>query len=201
MQSVIDYLIKEYDPETILLYGSYADGTNNAGSDMDVLVIADQDAASHDVSVVDGVQLDAFIYPADRIPEPSELPQLYHCRVVLDRNGRGEQLRRDVISYIDSFPAKSVMENCSNISWCEKMVQRIQREDAEGFYRWHWVLCDSLEFYCDIRKRFYFGPKKTLLWMGENDPEAYECYLQALSHLDAEKLAAWVRFLKRQIEG
>lgn len=199
MQRVIDYLVTRYDPEVLILYGSYADGTNNAHSDVDALIMADVAEEIHDVSMVDGVQLDVFLYPSDADLIPADFPQLYHCRILIDRKGRGAQLRNAVVSYIDSCPAKPEEEIRTNISWCEKMVQRIKRKDAEGFFRWHWVLCDSLEFYCDIRGRFYFGPKKTLLWMQMHDPEAFSLYFQALSQLDADKLEAWVDFLKSQL--
>ena len=32
---------------------------------------------------------------------------------------------------------------------CKKMLLRTLRSDAEGLYRWHWVLIDSLEIFCD----------------------------------------------------
>ena len=40
MEEIINYLNQKYQPLSLILYGSYANGTNNAGSDFDVLVIA-----------------------------------------------------------------------------------------------------------------------------------------------------------------
>lgn len=201
MQKVIDYLVSKYDPECLILYGSYADGSCNANSDLDAIILADVSEQIHDVSVVDGIELDVFVYPADASLAPEDYPQLYHSKILIDRKGRGAQLRDSVITYIDQYPGKSAEEIRNDIVWCEKMLSRSKRGDAEGFYRWHWVLCDSLEFYCNIRGRFYFGPKKTLRWMREHDIMAYDIYSATLSGMEHDRLADWVEFLKRELHG
>lgn len=38
---IIRYLMDEYDPDAIITYGSYADGTENVNSDFDALIIAE----------------------------------------------------------------------------------------------------------------------------------------------------------------
>ena len=37
---IIDYLEKTYQPESIIVYGSFADGSANLNSDFDALIIA-----------------------------------------------------------------------------------------------------------------------------------------------------------------
>ena len=64
MERMIEYIQKKYDPHTMILYGSYADGTNDLNSDFDALVIASNHEYFHDTSFVDGVQLDVFVYPS-----------------------------------------------------------------------------------------------------------------------------------------
>lgn len=59
-------------------------------------------------------------------------------------------------------PHKSNAEIQVNIDWCLKMFERVKRNDAEGMCRWHWVLIDSLEIYCDIMHHPYWGPKKII---------------------------------------
>lgn len=201
MQKVIDYLVETYDPEYLILYGSYADGSYNANSDLDALILADVSEARHDVSVVNGIQLDVFVHPADAVLNPADYPQLYYSRILIDRQGRGKALQEAVIDYIENHSAKSDESILEDIVWCEKMLSRTQRGDAEGFYRWHWVLCDSLEFYSDIRGWFYAGPKKTLLLMQKHDPVAYAIYSNALKHMEYEYLARWIDFLKRELRG
>ena len=201
MEKVIDYLINRYRPETLILYGSYADGSYNANSDLDAILLADIQETCHDTAIVEGIQLDVFVYPADSQLKPEDYPQLYHSKIVTDEQGRGKALQESVIAYIDQYPARSSEAIREDIVWCEKMLARSLRGDAEGYFRWHWMLCDSLEFYCNIRKRFYFGPKKTLLWMSETDPEAFEIYSQALKNMEYDRLSAWVGYLKSQLHS
>lgn len=199
MENIIQYLIQKYDPESIIVYGSYADGSHNLGSDFDALLISPHADQSRDVSFVDGIQLDVFVYPADADLRCDELPQLYDCRIVLDKYGKAARLCEEVRSHIDGFPGKSAEEIEVNIAWCEKMLLRTSRGDAEGYFRWHWVLCDSLEFYCDARHKFYFGPKKTLRRMEREDPAAFAVYRDALACFDRAKLESWIKFLRNPI--
>ncbi|MBR5774458.1 MAG: nucleotidyltransferase domain-containing protein, partial [Clostridia bacterium] len=37
MEQIIEYINQKYNPISIILYGSYADGTNNLNSDFDSL--------------------------------------------------------------------------------------------------------------------------------------------------------------------
>ena len=147
MEKVIDYLVNRYDPETLILYGSYADGRYNANSDLDAILLADVPETCHDISVVEGIQLDVFVYPAESHLNPEDFPQLYHSKIVVDRQGRGKALQTAVKDYIGNYPPKSPEYIREDIVWCEKMLARTLREDAEGYFRWHWMLCDSLEFF------------------------------------------------------
>ena len=63
MDQIIEYLKQLYDPISIIVYGSYADGTNHLNSDFDALVISRSNRTFHDTAFVDGTQLDVFIYP------------------------------------------------------------------------------------------------------------------------------------------
>lgn len=196
MENVIEYLINRYDPDSIILYGSYADGSNNLGSDFDALLISDHAAQSRDISVVNGIQLDVFLYRPEHDFCCEDLPQLYDCRIILDKHGKAAQLCNSVKKYIDGFQSKTREEIEVNLAWCEKMLLRTNRGDAEGYYRWHWMLCDSLEFYCDICRKFYFGPKKTLRWMEKEQPAAFKIYNDALSCFEQDKLVKWIEYLR-----
>lgn len=63
MEQIIEYIKQKYSPLTIIVYGSYASGTNNLNSDFDALVISQHHREFHDTSFVNGVQLDVFVYP------------------------------------------------------------------------------------------------------------------------------------------
>ena len=76
------------------------------------------------------------------------------------------------------------------------MLLRTMRGDIEGYYRWHWILCDSLEIYFDIKGIHYYGPKKALRFMEENDSEAFHIYSKALLEFKQEGLSDWINYLK-----
>ena len=63
MEQIIEYIKRNYNPISIILYGSYANGTNNLNSDFDSLVISYDHEQFHDTSFVNGIQLDVFVYP------------------------------------------------------------------------------------------------------------------------------------------
>lgn len=64
MNHIIEYIKQKYDPCSIILYGSYADGTNNLNSDFDALVLSYNYEQFHDTSFVNGVQLDLLYIPS-----------------------------------------------------------------------------------------------------------------------------------------
>ena len=65
--TILEYIRKTYDPDAVIVYGSFADGSESAHSDFDALVIAG-DRPVHDSSVVGGIQLDVFVYPPATCP-------------------------------------------------------------------------------------------------------------------------------------
>ena len=197
-EKIIHYIKETYRPEAIITYGSFADGSANEHSDFDALVIANHDRM-HDASVIDGIILDVFIYPSDTFRseyDPEEFVQVRDGKIVLDKSGIAERLQKRVLSYIERKPKKSAEEIQQEIAWCEKMALRTEREDAEGYFRRHWVLTDSLEIYCDAIGSYYFGPKKTLRCMEQTDEEAFRIYAKALKDFDRGSLSEWVSCLK-----
>ncbi len=198
IEQIIDYLIESYKPEAIILYGSFADGSANENSDFDALVITDH-IRKHDASVICDTVLDVFLYPSDTFQsayDPNEFIQIFDGKIILDQNGTAEKLQKQVLEYIEQTPAKSEEDIRQEIDWCEKMLSRTVRGDAEGFYRWHWLLCDSLEIYTDIKHLFYHGPKKALRQIEQSDPEAFVLYSQALKEMDRNHLSEWINYLK-----
>ncbi len=194
METIISYLKDKYSPLTIILYGSYADGSNNQNSDFDALLIVNG-SKYHDVSIVGGVQLDVFVYPYEEIEtdiDCNEFVQIFDGNVILDTNEIGCNLKNKVISYINSIPQKSVQDIQDEAEWCKKMLARVERGDAEGCYRWHWLLIDSLEIVCDILQQPYRGPKKSIRWLKENHLNLYEIYNNALKEMKFDALKKWI---------
>lgn len=131
---IIDYLEKTYQPESIIVYGSFADGSANLNSDFDALIIAGKEK-QHDSSFVDGVVLDVFVYPPDQFLseyDPAEFAQVWDGKIILDKNGMGERLKKNVLDYIERIPLKTEEDISQEIKWCEKMLLRTMRGDVEG---------------------------------------------------------------------
>lgn len=199
METILNYLKETYQPSTLILYGSWADGSNNEGSDFDCLLLCDRAEPYHDVSIVDGIQLDAFVYPQDSVRDAdlSEFLQIHDGRILLDETGAGAALKEAVNAYITEAASQAREESLAQLDWCRKMLIRARRGDAEGYFRWHWLLCDSLEIWCGLQGQFYFGPKKTIRYLKETDPKGFALYEKALSVMDPQALADWIEYICR----
>ena len=199
LEKIIDYIKQRYNPLSIILYGSYANGTNNLNSDFDALVISFDHEQFHDTSFVDGIQLDVFVYPASYFEgdyDCNDFIQIFDGKIIVDHDDQGKALQAKVLSYLQNRPQKSRAEIDASVNWCIKMLARVKRCDAEGMFRWHWVLIDSLEIFCDVMRQPYWGPKKSLKWMEENHPTAFACYQTALTDLSMESLENWILYIK-----
>ena len=198
LEKIIDYIKQRYNPLSIILYGSYANGTNNLNSDFDALVISFDHEQFHDTSFVDGIQLDLFVYPASYFEgdyDCNDFIQIFDGKIIVDRGGQGKALQAKVQSYLQNRPQISNAEIDASVDWCVKMLARVKRCDAEGMFRWHWVLIDSLEIFCDVKHHPYWGPKKSLKWIEENHPTAFACYQTALTDLSMESLENWILYI------
>lgn len=198
METILNYLYGKYAPDAVILYGSYADGTAGEDSDFDALVLTDHEMY-HDVSVVDGVQLDVWVYPVDYFADDSALEDVVTILdgiVLYDPQNMGAALKVRVQAYLAAQPGKSAEENAESLAWCRKMLGRTARTDAEGLYRWHWLLLDTLEIACDLLYHPYSGPKKALRWLAEAHPAVYAAYTRALAELNRDALSAWIECLE-----
>ena len=201
-EQIIRYLADTYQPEAVIVYGSFADGSAGEHSDFDALVIADH-AKAHDNAVIGGTVLDVFVYPTDVFRaeyDPEEFVQVFDGKIILDKNGMAEQLKNSVLRYIESIPRKTATEIRQEVDWCMKMLVRTERRDAEGCYRRHWLLCDSLMIYCDVKGLYYFGLKKALRSMEQTDPGAFQTYSRALREPDRECLTEWIMYLQNLVQ-
>lgn len=204
MEEILKYVQQEYAPLSIILYGSYANGTKDVNSDFDALVISHNHDQYHDTSFINGIQLDVFVYPASFFEgdfDCNDFIQIFDGKIMIDSNGIGKSLQSRVLSCLQNRPHKTIAENQANIDWCVKMFERTKRHDAEGMFRWHWVLTDSLEIFCDIAQHPYLGPKKTLKWMEEKHSTAFHYYENALSEFSMESLRDWISYIKHMAEA
>lgn len=153
LNQIIEYIKQTYSPLSIILYGSYANRTNNLNSDFDALVISRYHEKFHDTSFINGIQLDVFVYPESYFDEDydcSNFVQIFDGKVIMDTNGKGKAVQENVLSYLKNRSCKTKEEIQADVDWCIKMLKQAKRGDFEGMFRWHWVLIDSLEIFGEI---------------------------------------------------
>lgn len=134
-EKIVGYLKKTYQPDAVIVYGSFADGSANLNSDFDALIIAGKEKA-HDSSIVDGVVPDVFVYPAETFSadyDPEEFVQVWDGKIVLDEHGIAGQLKAKVLDYIEHLPKKTATEVAQEVEWPKKMLRLMEKSDAEAF--------------------------------------------------------------------
>ena len=127
LEQIIEYIKRNYNPISIILYGSYADGTNNLNSDFDSLVISYDHEQFHDISFVNGIQLDVFVYPVSYFEgefDCDDFLQIFDGKIIVDSNERGKALQMKVISHMQNRPKKSKAEiDAISLFWTEKDIE------------------------------------------------------------------------------
>lgn len=105
----------------------------------DALIIAGEEK-THDSSIVDGVVLDVFVYPAETFSadyDPEEFVQVWDGKIVLDQHGIAGQLKAKVLDYIEHLPKKTVTEVAQEVEWCEKPLRLMEKamQRRSGYMR------------------------------------------------------------------
>lgn len=201
-EQIVNFLKQKYQPIAFVLYGSFAEGTENEQSDFDAILIY-QGEDVHENSFFETTQLDVFCYSKKSMEkdfEPQNFPQLYGAKILIDTEGLAKGLQEQVEEWIQSQTRKSLLELEFEVNWCEKMLVRAYREDAEGFFRRYWLLVDSLQIYMDILGEYYFGSKKALKFLAEKEETAYFIYEQALKDNSLLSLERWINYIKQSLE-
>lgn len=201
-ETILQYLRDKYRPLAIIVYGSYADGTNGPGSDFDALLIAVGEKR-HDDSAFEGVPLDVFVEPPESFQkdwDPADYVQLLGGRIAEDRGGLAAGVLERVRVWAAQLPRKTRSELREELNWCRKMLERTRRGDDEGLYRWHWLLTDSLEIFCDLVGEPWLGPKKALRRMEASHGLAKRAYGRALREMNRDALGDWISYLEKLAE-
>lgn len=168
------------------------------GSDYDALLIYNG-RECHDSTVIDGTPLDVFCYPVENFSgdyDTEKYIAVFDGVIIIDTDSLGQSIKDRVRGFIDGAPKKDRDELRHEIEWCRKMLVRSGRNDAEGLFRWHWVLVDSLEIYFDIIGRYCYGPKKSLRYLGEIDKKGFALYEAAMREFTRDALEKWISHLE-----
>lgn len=190
------YLIAKYNCHSIILYGSFADGTQTDESDIDVICFTDIDKCKNDTSEFQGRKLDVWIYNSEMMKKSEEFIHIHGGKVLLDKRNLCGELLKTISKIINTEPSLSIDEVLFQKDWLLKMLNRARKNDIEGNFRYHWLLVDSLEIYFIINGLRYLGPKKSLIYLKNNDSIAYEYFLNALKiDSEFEKVEQLVKFI------
>lgn len=94
IQAVVDTIVEHFQPQTVILFGSYAKGQADENSDLDILVIKDTDLPKHRRLIGLGKKLtkvlihpmDILVYTPQEIAESSNFKGDFVNQVI--REGR-----------------------------------------------------------------------------------------------------------------
>lgn len=197
MEKFIDYLKTEYNPLAIVTYGSFTNGSNDETSDFDCLIIVDKKCQKHDATLIDGTPLDCFIYTKEEVAHEAieTFLTLFDGNIILDTDGVAAALKQRVKAYVFEHTVTPSDEKQWIIDWIRKTMHRAEKNDDEGNYRAVAFLEESLNDYCILRDRFYFGSKKALAFLKENDACGYRLYHQALLERTNAAIRKWADYV------
>jgi hypothetical protein len=100
-----------------------------------------------------------------------------------DSEGRGKVFLKELQQRIEQGPKQlSASEIQHTKQWVYKMLERAKSSDVESLYRRYWLAVDLLQIYFDLRGQWYFGPKKGLAWLREDDSIGYQLFSQVYNH-------------------
>jgi uncharacterized protein len=168
---------------TVVLYGSWARGDATPASDVDVLCARDDGPSFRDARLVDGVYLDAFVYPKSALAKiDAEMLRLLGGVVLRERHGLGTELLGRVQALYARGP-EPLADDMRQVQvvWAHKTLERIRNEDADGRYRRMHLLVQTLEDYFTRRSRWFPGSKQGFPWLCENDPRTHDLFVAAFA--------------------
>jgi predicted nucleotidyltransferase len=177
LSGLVYEMTNKHNCHTIIIYGSRARGTHNENSDIDLACFKENGEPYTDCRLREGLYLDAWIYPDNHILEPGENLKLLNGKVLVQKENFGDALLKKVNEFYKKGPEKlKDTERMLEITWCQKTLKRALRGDIEGNYRRLGLISSLLEYYFKLGNKWYLGPKDSLSWLKENDPNIYKCF-------------------------
>lgn len=194
-EKIINYLLEKYHPRCLMVYGSYCRGDYEESSDFDALLIVDEKKDDHDHSIVEGVQLDCFLYTAEEVLDPEKTETFlaaYKAELIVD-DGIGQELKERVLEYAKTHAVTEPKEKDFMLSWYRKTLKRIRKGDDEGNYRAIWMLEESLPDYFVLRDIFFTGSKEGIAYLKKEDPQGYDLFHAAFSSPTTDHIEEWIK--------
>jgi len=183
LERLIVEVTAQHGCHTAILYGSYARGDATAESDVDLLCVREDGTAVRDARVVDGVYLDAFVYPESALATPDvELLRILNGRVVVERDGFGTALLASVQTFHDRGPPSVPDdERRALLVWSRKTLERARADRGlESGYRRMQLVLQALEDYFALRNAWFLGSKGAFAWLAAHDSAVHARFERAL---------------------
>lgn len=197
-KKIVTYLKKKYQPHTIINYGPFSGNPYTPESDFDVLVISDTAPKSTDNCMIDNVPIDASIYNTNDVLMSYSLEEfvpIFNGRLLLDEQGMGKELIKNVRNYISNCRKKTMREKLALKNRIRISLARTRRKDTEGKYYLYQLLINSLEYYFALRDIVFEDEKRALEWLFANRPKHYQIYSEALKNPSSENVSVWIRLV------
>ena len=173
----VNEVVEKYNPHTIIIYGSRARDDATDESDVDMACFLDSPSVSEDFRDIDGIFLDAWIYPTESMNNISDFVKMGEAFCAVDKLGLGSQLLHKIKEKILEGPPPLTYKNKLNIIELRlKILKRAGKGDIEGNHRRSWLQYNLLETYFTLRDKWFFGAKCSLSWLKDNDALAFELF-------------------------
>ena len=114
-QALTQELIKKHNCHTIILYGSRADNTDNAESDIDILCFRESCEKYQDACFWQDLYLDTWIYPDSDIEHLEEFLRVLDGKILFEENNFGSKLLDEVKHLSQIGPQKMSFEEIKNL--------------------------------------------------------------------------------------
>lgn len=174
-------LIVQHGCHSLILYGSRAQGTQTATSDIDIVGFRSDPQPGSDSRLWQGYWLDAWIY-SDQDIQPENFLQLDGGKILRQEGNFASQLLAELRALLEQPPEpKPEHEIRLYRNWFRKTLARIKQGDSESWYRRHMLMMDLLENYFVIRQQRFLGYKKSMRWLAEHQPAAHELFVRLYS--------------------
>lgn len=183
LEKLRDDLVQRYGVQTIILYGSRANGSALPGSDIDVAAFWPNKNTLRDTGQFHGDYLDLFIYPDTLLAQPTaDDLKLRGGRVLLQHGDEADLCLARLDALHAAGPAPLPADELqARRDWARKMLSRIARGDTEAHYRRAWLQMALLEDWFALRGLWFEGPKRALHWLAQHEPATRLAFDAALA--------------------
>jgi len=190
-----DRMVAVHGATLVVVYGSFASGTADGASDLDLVAFAPVPAPFHDTTPLAGRDLDAWVYPLGHPFSDPELVRVHPALALHDPEARFPAFEAAVAqTRAEAHRPWDEGARADLAAWVAKMVVRARTPGPEGLYRWHWLVFEGPELWCRFRGLPWEGPKKALARMAAKEPGTAAAYAQLLAGPpDPGALEAWCR--------